>query len=573
MDEGYRKCETAERMAEAGKVLTIETGYSCNAYCGFCPQVTFRARADSEDQADLSTEEILQRIDFGADEGYRHIGFSGGEPTIRPDFIEVVRHAKSRGFELIALTTNAMRLSYEGYAKALLAAGITSVNVSIHGATAKTHDGLMRTPGAFDLAIQGIRNVRTLAERHGRRVEMMSMCLAMPRVLEEFPDHIALMGSLGIRLHMMQPFFMNRANTDFARRMIASYDQIEAAIRAGMDVARRHGGHIKLFNTPVCLFWGREGELERQWKPLDIYRDHRAHLVAASSRKADEGYFRIEACRTCDEPCKGFRVEHYDQDAMVEQIAASVQDHVMQTSTREIWLGGLELLEPEPLRELLRRVRRPEVDRVVMVTAAIGRSYAEQFSRETLEEVDEVLAVLHHKDAGRGDHLAMQGNLVDLAKGLRRRPSQAPPFSAALGLSDLERPELLTWLREHQFSPIRLMLRTHGPRLSSAIPPERLSALEELGSELVVHSPACPPDLGGLRWEPLDAQWVAHPWTRRRPMIWSVADWIIKAREQGPGRPESQPGDELTHWGPAPVTGDPARLTKPARAVKGHSAG
>src|SRR3954470_11507114 len=90
----------------SSKVMSIETGFSCNAYCGFCPQLNYRGELSAEIKPDLSTDEIKSRIPYGEKTGYRQIGFSGGEPTIRPDMIDLVAYARSLGYELIAITTN-----------------------------------------------------------------------------------------------------------------------------------------------------------------------------------------------------------------------------------------------------------------------------------------------------------------------------------------------------------------------------------------------------------------------------------------------------------------------------------
>ena len=154
----------------SNKILSIETGYTCNALCGFCPQVTMRRRASSSDKTDLTTDEIRKSILRGAKSGCTQLGFSGGEPTIREDFIELVEYGKSLGYELIAVTTNGFRMAYLSYAEALIDAGLTSVNISVHGACSQTHNAMMRTPDAFTLAIKAIQNVQKIKRKTKSRI-------------------------------------------------------------------------------------------------------------------------------------------------------------------------------------------------------------------------------------------------------------------------------------------------------------------------------------------------------------------------------------------------------------------
>ena len=72
-----------------GKLLTIETGFTCNSRCHYCTQLDYRVIPQA-DQLDLDTGQIRDRIVWAAEHGYDQLGFSGGEPTIRPDFIELV---------------------------------------------------------------------------------------------------------------------------------------------------------------------------------------------------------------------------------------------------------------------------------------------------------------------------------------------------------------------------------------------------------------------------------------------------------------------------------------------------
>ena len=349
-----------------------------------------RRRASSSDKTDLTTDEIRKSILRGAKSGCTQLGFSGGEPTIREDFIELVEYGKSLGYELIAVTTNGFRMAYLSYAEALIDAGLTSVNISVHGACSQTHNAMMRTPDAFTLAIKAIQNVQKIKRKTKSRIEMMSMCLGSPSVLKEFPEHIRLMGQLGIRLHMIQPFIMNPGNTDFAMRMHSDYAQLAEAVRAGSEVARLHGGHIKLFNTPVCMFWDIEGALERQRAPLTATHVGRVRPRNTRKLKRNFGYYRIEQCRTCDEPCNGFRIESFPQASIVNDITKAIEDHCGASPHEDLWIGGLELLKPGSLERVLVKAREHAPGKVALVTKSRSRSYSEQYSQPILKLVDEI---------------------------------------------------------------------------------------------------------------------------------------------------------------------------------------
>ena len=64
-----------------------------------------------------------------AEIGFRKIRLTGGEPTLRPDLIDIVRAVTASGVPDIALTTNGIRLPE--LAPALVDAGLRRVNVHL----------------------------------------------------------------------------------------------------------------------------------------------------------------------------------------------------------------------------------------------------------------------------------------------------------------------------------------------------------------------------------------------------------------------------------------------------------
>jgi radical SAM protein with 4Fe4S-binding SPASM domain len=88
--------------------------------------------------------------------GVTSLAFSGGEPLMRKDFFEVVRHAVDAGL-YVSMATNGTLLTKENVRK-LKEIGLHYVEVSVDGIEAKTHDSFRGIDGAFDKTIQGLKN-------------------------------------------------------------------------------------------------------------------------------------------------------------------------------------------------------------------------------------------------------------------------------------------------------------------------------------------------------------------------------------------------------------------------------
>jgi 7,8-dihydro-6-hydroxymethylpterin dimethyltransferase len=68
------------------------------------------------------------------------IQFTGGEPTLRKDILEIVKLAKKRGFDHIQLNTHGINIAHTpGLAKKFKNAGVTTVYMSFDGVTAQTN--------------------------------------------------------------------------------------------------------------------------------------------------------------------------------------------------------------------------------------------------------------------------------------------------------------------------------------------------------------------------------------------------------------------------------------------------
>src|SRR5262249_8499037 len=129
------------------KLLEFFVNYSCNAKCPFCFNPP---DASPEQERGLALTELARRMREGYAEGYRAIKFIGGEVTIRDDFFKILGLAKRTGFTSIQVTTNGIRFADPEFARKAARLGVDSLRISVHGASAQTHDLLVRVPGALE---------------------------------------------------------------------------------------------------------------------------------------------------------------------------------------------------------------------------------------------------------------------------------------------------------------------------------------------------------------------------------------------------------------------------------------
>ncbi|MCE5284628.1 MAG: putative heme d1 biosynthesis radical SAM protein NirJ2, partial [Pelosinus sp.] len=111
-------------------------------------------KADEE----LNTKEAKVLLEQIARAGFKIMIFSGGEPLIRPDIVELVEYATSLGLRPV-FGTNGTLITLE-MAKKLKAAGAMGMGISLDSLNAAKHNEFRRFPGAWEGAVEGMRNCR-----------------------------------------------------------------------------------------------------------------------------------------------------------------------------------------------------------------------------------------------------------------------------------------------------------------------------------------------------------------------------------------------------------------------------
>lgn len=97
-------------------------------------------------------------LDGIARAGFKIMIFSGGEPLLRPDIVELVAYAKSLGLRPV-FGTNGTLLTPE-LARRLKEAGTMGMGISLDSLDKEKHDKFRRYPGAWEEAVRGMRYCR-----------------------------------------------------------------------------------------------------------------------------------------------------------------------------------------------------------------------------------------------------------------------------------------------------------------------------------------------------------------------------------------------------------------------------
>ncbi len=124
---------------------------ACNARCVMCCFDPFMG--DRKRHSELASQEIISFVDSVASFSPSFC-FSGGEPLVRRDLLEIIQHVKRRGMRC-AIITNGILLTPR-IADQLIAVGLDHVIVSLHG-DRTSHDRVTQVPGSYDQLIEHLQ--------------------------------------------------------------------------------------------------------------------------------------------------------------------------------------------------------------------------------------------------------------------------------------------------------------------------------------------------------------------------------------------------------------------------------
>lgn len=175
--ESVRGCLTGVRQG-FGPVVVWNSTRTCNLKCQHC----YSSSENKSYENELTTGEAKAFISDLADFKVPVLLFSGGEPLIRPDFFQLAEHAAGRGLR-ITLSTNGTLITKEA-ARRLKSTGVGYVGISLDG-LAEVNDRFRGKPGAYQKALEGIRNCVEAGQKVGLRFTINKHNFAeLPKIFE-----------------------------------------------------------------------------------------------------------------------------------------------------------------------------------------------------------------------------------------------------------------------------------------------------------------------------------------------------------------------------------------------------
>ncbi len=134
----------------------------CSLHCKMC---RFWVDGNHDAEHELKTDQICDMIDKLIDDlGVRRIRLVGGEPFIRGDTVQIIRHAKNRGVH-VNVVTDGFEIS-EDLADQIVESGTDTLRFSLDG-VGEIHDNVRGKAGCYRRTADSIRYIQEAKKRRG----------------------------------------------------------------------------------------------------------------------------------------------------------------------------------------------------------------------------------------------------------------------------------------------------------------------------------------------------------------------------------------------------------------------
>jgi len=267
--------------------IDLKVGFACNNKCVFCVQGNKRTYVQEKSFADLCS--ILEKNKNRAD----GVVFTGGDPTIRHDFLELVRCAKKNSYKIIQIQTNGRMLAYFDFCKKSIEAGANDFCISIHGSTGKIHDFLTGAKESFSQTVLGIKNLTKLG------VRVSTNTVITKTNYRNLPSLANLLILLNVSQYQFAfPHIIHSADVN-KEWLIPRKSTVMKYVKKALSMGEKAGIRVMTEAIPYCLMAGFEKCVAEGLIPPSVVYDNNFIIKDYNAYRKNEAKSKRLKCRTC----------------------------------------------------------------------------------------------------------------------------------------------------------------------------------------------------------------------------------------------------------------------------------
>ncbi|MFC1752945.1 radical SAM protein [Thermoproteota archaeon] len=294
------------------KRLEFHIAYDCFNNCIFCSERSQLKRLGKKNVRERKIKQILLSSNQS---GFNHVTFTGGEPTLHPNFIEMLQFSKKLGYATY-VTTNGGLFSKKMFAKNALK-HLDEICFSIHGHNPKLHNSHTGNKKSFRILNQALKNFNmsrcsatgfanvVLTKKNIRFVcDIINLISRFKKIKQMLISNIAPEG---------------QALLDF-KNIALPLKQIKEQVSPIAKLARQKSITVRFFGMPLCILSGYEDfSNDLHWSPrvtFELWKvKNRVFLKKTTSYKPTRNRIKTSRCNKCSKRnvCGGIFTKYYKE--------------------------------------------------------------------------------------------------------------------------------------------------------------------------------------------------------------------------------------------------------------------
>lgn len=268
--------------------VDIKVGFRCNNRCKFCVQGDKRSYLAAKDK-----KEVKRSLKDAYNRGKDEVVFTGGEPTLHPHFLDLVKYAKETGFKEIQIQTNGRLFAYNDFCLKTIRAGATQFSPAVHGPNAKIHDFLTSSKGSFAQTTQGIKNLKKLNQY------VLTNTVITTTNAKYLPQIAKLLVNLGVNQYQLAFIHISGRAAENKDWIVPKKTEIIKYIKKGLDVGIKANRKVMTEAIPYCLMKGYENYIAEKVIPPSAVYDAGFMVEDYAKYRRNKGKAKGPNCKKC----------------------------------------------------------------------------------------------------------------------------------------------------------------------------------------------------------------------------------------------------------------------------------
>lgn len=294
------------------KRLEFHISYACLNNCIFCSE---RGQLEEFEGQFVKKEEIEEKLKQFSKKGFNHITFTGGEPTLHPNFIEIVRSSKELGYKTYISSNGGLFSSKMFCQKAF--PHLDEICFSIHGHNAKLHNFLTCNKQSFNRLLMALNNAVESAEDIYGFINIV-----ITKHNFDFLEKI--IGFIShykkIRQILISNFAPEGNGLRNFRELAVPLAKIRERVGKIVNLAKNKSFVIRFFGMPLCILKGHEDfSNDLHWSPRTTIeqwkKNGKIFLKQTLSYKPIRKRIKTMKCKDClnRRICGGVFTRYYQE--------------------------------------------------------------------------------------------------------------------------------------------------------------------------------------------------------------------------------------------------------------------